>query len=68
MVSISCSTNLLDSAHGTEKYRLYSLLSGSYLMDKNQTFSANFLAKLAYSDKNGLQVFFKENTQIQQCS
>ena len=36
---------------------LFSLLSGSYLMDKYQSFSANFLAKNANSDKNGLKIF-----------
>ncbi len=38
--------------------RLFYLLSGTYLMDKYETFSANFLAKNAYSYKNSLKVFF----------
>jgi len=36
------------------------LLSATYLIDKYQSFSANFLAKNAYPNKNSLQVFFKK--------
>lgn len=43
------------------KYNLYSLLSGTYLMVKYQTFSAYFLAKNAFPNKNSLQVFFRNS-------
>ena len=57
IVSFLCPINLWDSPERTEKYHLCSALSGTYLMDKYQTFSANFLAKNAYSGKYSLLVF-----------
>jgi len=48
IVSFFRPTNLWDSPKRTEKYHLYSVLSGTYLMDKYQTFSANFLAENAF--------------------
>ena len=58
MVSLTRPTNLWDATQNTEKYHLYSVLSGTYLMDKYQTFSVNFLALNAYTEKNGFKVFF----------
>jgi hypothetical protein len=51
---------LFAATQNTEKHHLYLLLSGTYLMDKYQTFSANFLANNAYADKDSLQVFSKK--------
>ncbi len=64
IVSFSRRINLCDATQNTEKHHLYSLLSGSYLMDKYQTYSANFLAKSAYSRKNSLQVFLRKYANI----
>jgi hypothetical protein len=60
IVSFSRRINLCDATQNTEKHHLYSLLSATYLMDKYQIFSAYFLAKNAYPNKNSLQVFFKK--------
>ncbi len=60
IVSFFRPINLWDGTQNTKKYHLYSLLSATYLMDKYQIFSAYFLAKNAYPNKNSLQVFFKK--------